>query len=435
MVAFLVDGERIYQHIKQLSVDIGSRPMGSEGDKKAADYICSHFKSLGLKVWKQEFEVEGVSLNDHKVEITEPLLGEIPSYPILSSPDTPEGGLSGELVFVEGSQQPQIGAHIEDKIVLWFCPSRSSFKWGSLFRYHPRAVLAIWPGRGLKPKHNFSYDSLGATDPVPSFWITWEDGLRLLKAGAKKARLYLRTELLKDTSCNIIGEVRGNKYPDEIIVIGGHYDSVPDVPGATDNASGIAMVMELARVYARRGSKRTLRFVAFGGEEGGFLGSKYYVKELRKQDEEKKSSDVFAKGHGKTQPGKHLFYMNLDGLGTVLGINFCYVLGPPEIKATVETLSKELGVPHQVKEGIDVSDELPFAWKGIPNVSLLREGPALEYIHTVEDTIDLIDIGQLERIGGFIDTLLTRTAAGAEVWPFERQIPEKLMKEARMVGW
>jgi len=422
----------VYDHIRVLSCDISSRPMGSAADKRASDYIHTFFRDQGLDAWKQEFEVESVSLGNHKVEVIEPLLGEIPSYPILASPSTPEAGLSGELVFVEGLQEPQLGPNIEDKIVLWSCSQRSSFKWPSLRSYHPRAVLAIWPSRGIKPKHYFNYAGLGVSDPVPSFWITWEDGLRLLKAGAKRVRLYLCSKRYKSTSCNIIAELKGTRYPDEIVVIGGHYDSVPDVPGATDNASGIGMVMELARMYAQHGSKRTLRFVAFGGEEGGLLGSKYYVKEMKKQGEGKES---------KNQLGKHLFYMNLDTLGTALGNNSCYVLGSPEITAAVETLSKELGIPHEVKEEIDGSDHLPFAWEGIPNVSLVREGPGLEYIHTVEDTdtIDLIDIDQLQRIGKFIDTFLTRTTAKAEVWPFEQQIPENLVKEigkaARQRGW
>jgi len=152
-----------------------------------------------------------------------------------------------------------------------------------------------------------------------------------------------------------------------------------------------------------------------------FFGSAQYVKELSAQQGDKVH---------KIQPAKHLFYVNLDTLGTVLGFNFCYIAGPSEVTAVVEALSRELGVPHQIKEAINGSDNLPFTWGGIPNVALVRKGPVLESIHTEEDTVDLMDINQLKQIGKFIDTFLTRTAARAEVWPFERQIPEKLAKEA-----
>ena len=75
----------------------------------------------------------------------------------------------------------------------------------------------------------------------------------------------------------MIAEVTGTLQPEEIIVVGAHYDTTPDLPGASDNAGGVGVVMELARLYAERGSKRTLRFVAWGAEEGGLIGSRLAV--------------------------------------------------------------------------------------------------------------------------------------------------------------
>lgn len=440
MTTSSIDGQRAYEHARYLSVDIGPRVRGSKGDKKAADYICSYLESLGLEVQEQMFDVEYASLIDHKVEILEPPLGEIPSAPVLLTPDTPKDGLAAELVFVEGSQEPQLGPRVADKIVLWHCSGVLKGDRQRLLGYRPRAVLSIFPGLGLRPKHSqMARRELGRYDPVTSFWITWEDGLRLVRAGARKARLHLRTERHQGTSRNIIAELKGSTHPEQIIVIGGHYDTVPGVPGATDNASGVALVMELARLYAQRGSKRTLRFVAWGAEEGGLLGSSYYVKRLRKQDQEVRKSESFIPERDSTELDRHLFCVNLDTLGMALGHNSCYVLGPPEVTAAMGISSKESGIPHRVSEGIDVSDHLPFACVGVPNVSLVREGPPLAYIHTSDDTIDLIDVAQLEQIGTFVDTFLMRTAAGAHAWPFERQIPEGLAQEVEKMmkgkGW
>jgi len=435
-----LDGQRAYDHIRYLSMDIGPRVRGSDGDKKAAGYIRSYFESLGLKVWEQVFDVEYALLINHKVEILEPSLGEVPSSPVMLAPDIPGDGLTGEIVFVEGCQEPQLGPRVTGKIVLWFCSPGSECDRRELLRYRPAAVISIFPDLGLRPKHSqMSRRELGHDHPVPLFWISWEDGLRLVKAGAKKARLVLRTERHQGTSSNIIAELKGNEYPEEIIVVGGHHDTVPGVPGATDNASGIAVVMELARLYAQRGSKRTLRFAAWGAEEGGLLGSAHYARALRTQDSVAQQSEELIAGRDRTQLDRHLFCVNLDTLGTALGHNSCYVLGPPEVSATMNVLSKELGVPHQVSEGIDRSDHLPFAWVGVPNVSLVREGPPLAYIHTSDDTIDLIDVAQLQQLGAFVDTFLMRTAAGARVWPFGRWIPEKLTQEVEKIaeenGW
>jgi Zn-dependent M28 family amino/carboxypeptidase len=92
---------------------------------------------------------------------------------------------------------------------------------------------------------------------------------------------------MENTYHNIIGEVRGNKGS-EILIIGAHYDTVPGTPGADDNASGIAGLLELARMTALKPSHKTVRFVAFTLEEPPFfktrhMGSYVYAKSLRKE--------------------------------------------------------------------------------------------------------------------------------------------------------
>jgi Zn-dependent M28 family amino/carboxypeptidase len=92
---------------------------------------------------------------------------------------------------------------------------------------------------------------------------------------------------MENTYNNIIGEVIGNKGS-EILIIGAHYDTVPGTPGADDNASGIAGLLELARLTALKPSSMTIRFVAFTLEEPPFfktrhMGSYVYAKSLRKE--------------------------------------------------------------------------------------------------------------------------------------------------------
>jgi Zn-dependent M28 family amino/carboxypeptidase len=92
---------------------------------------------------------------------------------------------------------------------------------------------------------------------------------------------------MENTYHNIIGEVRGDKGS-EILIIGAHYDTIPGTPGADDNASGIAGLLELARLTALKPSPKTTRFVAFTLEEPPFfktrhMGSYVYAKSLRKE--------------------------------------------------------------------------------------------------------------------------------------------------------
>lgn len=89
---------------------------------------------------------------------------------------------------------------------------------------------------------------------------------------------------------NLIVEIRGKWRPTEIVVVGAHYDTVNNTPGADDNASGVAALLELARAFSRRDNHRTVRFVAFANEEhpGGTwdqMGSYAYAKRCRELGE------------------------------------------------------------------------------------------------------------------------------------------------------
>ncbi len=89
---------------------------------------------------------------------------------------------------------------------------------------------------------------------------------------------------------NLGAELPGLTQPDEIVLVGGHYDSVVGCPGANDNATGVAAVLELARYFAGREVDRTVRLVAFVNEEPPFcftwmMGSRVYAKRSRTRGE------------------------------------------------------------------------------------------------------------------------------------------------------
>ncbi|OHD64995.1 MAG: hypothetical protein A2176_04390, partial [Spirochaetes bacterium RBG_13_51_14] len=89
---------------------------------------------------------------------------------------------------------------------------------------------------------------------------------------------------------NIIAEIRGTEFPDAIILLGAHYDTVEETPGADDNGSGVAALLELFRLLSRFRFRRTIRFVAFTLEEPPFfstelMGSMMHAKNCRKRKE------------------------------------------------------------------------------------------------------------------------------------------------------
>jgi carboxypeptidase Q len=120
--------------------------------------------------------------------------------------------------------------------------------------------------------------------PLPLLSIAREDAAFVRHLLTRKpVRLSLRVENTLDRSPsverNVIADLRGTSLPDRIILVGGHLDSWDTAPGAHDDGSGVAAVLEVARILQSVGvrGKRTIRFAFFSGEEQAILGSRAYV--------------------------------------------------------------------------------------------------------------------------------------------------------------
>ena len=420
------DGQRAYKHIEYLSKAIGARVSGTPQERQAADYVKSELASYGLQTSELSFDVDNDTTTAFSLEILDPPLGQIKALPLAGTPDTPPEGLTGELVFAESLREPYIGSHVKGKIVVLVNEGMLGRELQPLLKYGPLALIHVGHTMSLEPNtfHVIMKETNHPYQLVPTLHITYDSAVKLWNSCAKKARLTLQTERSRSQSYAVYGELKGTLFPDEIVVIGGHMDSVPRDPGATDNAAGTATMLELARVFAKRGSYRTLRFAAWGSEEGGLVGSFKYALELKRKHLEEKQAADYIEGYSKTELEKHLLNINLDVLGMSLGHNEYNVMGPQGLKDYVHALTCEMGVHHKSAEGLYGSDHLSFANVGVPGVSFQREGVGTHYMHTAGDSIDLIDPRQLALVGGVVETLINRTAAQGYVWPFERTLPD-----------
>jgi len=88
-----------------------------------------------------------------------------------------------------------------------------------------------------------------------------------------------KADLARIPIVNVVADIPGTEWPDEYVILGGHLDSTPQGDGALDNGTGVAAIMETARllVEAQVQPRRTIRFILFGGEEVGLRGSRGYV--------------------------------------------------------------------------------------------------------------------------------------------------------------
>ena len=416
------EGQRAYKHIQVLSEEIGPRVSGTEAERQAAEYVSRQFAEMGLKPQTLAFDLPSEQASAFKLEILEPALGEMLAYPLVGTPDTPPEGLTGEVVFAEYPQEPYVGPHIEGKIVILANGGILGGNLKTLLKFKPLGLILVGRTMSREPNtfHVIRKQGNKPFELVPTLHISYESAVQLWNKGVKRVRMSLTTERKPGKSYAVVAEVTGSEIPDEIVVIAGHMDSVPRDPGATDNAAGTATVLELARIFAQRGSRRTLRFAAWGSEEGAGGGGIKYALELKKKHKLEKAAPDYVEGYSKTELERHVLNINLDVLGMSIGNNECYVQGSPALGEYVKALTCEMGIHHTFKTDIYGSDNISFGWVGVPAISFARAGVGAQYMHTPKDDIDLIDPGQLETIGRMLDVFITRTAAEGIVWPFDR---------------
>ena len=424
-----IDGQAALGHVLHLACDIGARLVGSPGADRAAAYVEEQFSAAGLRVACQEFPALYGSAVAHSVEVLDPALGAVASSPVLLSADTPPEGLEGELTILEGSDDLALESRpLSGRIVLWVIGSRAEFqtRLEALARRGPKAILIGWPATGIPPKNQQLPEVTARRGlAMPALCISFEQACAIAAAGALRARVVLTSRRFEGRTSNLIADVPGSKFPEEVVIVGAHYDTAPDVSGAIDNASGVALILELARHFAARGSARTLRFIAWGGEKAGMIGSRHYVAAARSP------ASPLGTFTGERRLEQHLLCISVDGVGLRLHRDACYTSTDPSIAGALGETARDLGAPLSITDSYFGSDSEMLTEAGVPGLSFGQEGPGLSVLHTSGDRIEVLDAERLGRLGELIGTFLSRSAARADPWPFERAVPPTARERAR----
>lgn len=413
-----------FRHLRVLAQEIGIRAGGSREERKAAQYAARHFSACGLETAVEGFDVEIPGRAEAAVHIEG--LGAVPARPVCATASTPAGGVKGDLVFVEGGEEVHLPPARPGQIFLLHGELGAPEKYAPLMRARPAAILLVENARYIEPRlTKLSHEKRAAFGAVPTVRIRFEDGDRILRQGLRRARVTARVSHESKRSQNVWGVLRGSEKPWEEIVIGGHYDSVWGGAGAQDNAAGAAITLELARLFARRGSKRTLRFGVFGCEELGLRGSIAHVDNLRKAHAKHAARKRWAGWKLDDSPlDRTRLMINVDLQGLLFGENYCPVGGPPELMSACKLLASEMGPAMRFDDECYSSDNAPFAHAGVPTVAFGRLGVELMWAHTPADTIDRCWQAALSPIGDYLVTFLSRWVADARAFPFKREIPE-----------
>ena len=246
---------------------------------------------------------------------------------------------------------------------------------------------------------------------VPALNMRMKDCFHMVKNKASKVYVELITEDVELTSHNVVVTLEGTKYPEEIVSFGAHYDSVPFSTGVYDNGAGSVIIMELLRHFKENPPIRTVKFIWYGSEEVGLLGSHAY---LKAHEEELK---------------KHLLMINVDVGGSILGQEEALVTAEQSLVDYVDHMAKIKGFPLKVTQDIYSSDSTAYADAGIPSLTFCRFAPnGGAFIHSRNDIIDYLSAEALE-----MTTIITKefsdSIINSAVFPIEKKIPDNMRKE------
>ena len=227
------------------------------------------------------------------------------------------------------------------------------------------------------------------------------------------------------TFANISAEIPGREHNDEIVVIGAHYDTHKDSPGANDNGSAVAALLELARYFVRQPTARTLRFVAFTNEESPFtrrkaMGSRVYAGECRRRRDNIIGMICLETiGCYSEETGSQ--WLSFGGLFLPRQGDFLALVANPASKGLLRQVSGTIAQETSLRiRPVILPTYCPGAWSS-DHWSFWREGfPALmatdtaplryPYYHTRADTPDKVNFGWLGQIVSGFRTVIADLA-------------------------
>ncbi len=369
------DVAQVLAHTHVLSVEIGSRPAGTPEERTAADYIAGVLDEAGYDVTIEEFPFQ-TSLDRSHVLIEDG--SRIEAVTMAGGAD---GEVTGRLVYAGMGEAADVAAvPLRGRIVLF---DRGTIPFSE-------KVLAAIAGNAagvivVNQEAGAFRGTLGDLEvdiPVVAIAGAHRDALR--DAVGRRVTVASDGQAQYGTSQNVVAVsgVECRAY------LGAHYDSVPQGPGANDNASGVAVLLEVARARITSG----LCVVAFGAEEIGLWGSRAYVE-----------------GH---LAGTSRFMLNVDMAGR---LGDPVVVGDRGLTDRILALIEATGIDSPLRAGafppFSSSDHVSFTAVGVPAVTFnAGRDPA---IHTSEDSFERIDPAALEVMLQGVDAALTGLLAEA----------------------
>ncbi|WP_426702056.1 M20/M25/M40 family metallo-hydrolase [Rhodanobacter sp. Col0626] len=395
-----------YRIVESLTTEVGPRMAGSDADQRARDWAVAKFKALGYdKVYTEAVTYPLWQRHSEHAEIVAPFPQPLVLSALGYSPGTPKGGLTAQVVKFDSLAALKAAdpASVKGKIVyvgyrMQRAKDGHDYGMGSAVRTAGPVIAAgkgaagyLLRSAGTDAHQRIAHTGVtGFTDPkvaIPAAALSNPDADQLERVlGYGKpvtVKMALDCGVVGEyTGANVIGEITGKKYPDQVVAIGGHLDSWDPGTGAIDDGAGVAIAMAAGKLIhdLPQGPDRTIRVIAFANEEMGLWGGRAYA--------DKHAVDV-----GKFQLGTESDF----GSGPVWRMSASV---KPEARHAIGQIAdvlKPIGVAYDAKRpGGGGSDLSQMHGKGMAALSLTQDGTKyFDWHHTSNDTLDKIDPKEL----------------------------------------
>ena len=392
--------DEVHALVEELIAELGPRASGSEEELRAAEYLKQQYHSMGYQSEIQPFVVRRFDFErwaetggeNANVAVESPTEMTFSGLPLTPSPN--DAAVSGPLTTLDLSQSDELPTDgLEGRVI--------HVRFGDLYlndfqvmmgffeqvdRLADAGAIAVVFSRKLgDPTRYPAID--GIESPIPALFLNGDDGMKLEElATAEEVAVSVFIESDAIESRNVIAEMKG--AGDDVVVVGAHYDTVPEGSvGANDNASGTAVILALAEALSGQSLPFTVRFVSFGAEEVGLVGSRHYVASL---------SDA--------ELGRVKAMLNFDVVGSGA---YTAVSGDRELTEAASELAADLQVQAQtgrLPRGA-TSDHAPFEIAGVPVLFLWA--PDISRINSPRDTLEFVDAQRLGETFLLAEALLT----------------------------
>ena len=387
-----------YNRLGYMCDTFGPRLSGSKNLENAINWILKEMKNDGLdNVRGEKVAVPTWIRGKESVTLLSPFKKELSMLGLGGSIATPRGGLKAEVIVVNDWDELESRSNeVPGKIVLFNAP----------FTSYGETVAYRYSGASAAAKHGAVASLIRSIGPwsmntphtgvmaynddvqkTPHAALTMEDAMMLSRIHDRGNKIVVKLDMnarmVADRwSRNVLGEIKGSMYPDEVVVVGGHIDSWDVGQGAHDDGGACIASWEAIRLIKELGlkPKRTIRCVMWTNEENGGKGNKGY------RDMHMDEMD------------KHVLAIESDGgVFSPKGFGFSGNDSARKIVEEIHALMKPIGA-NTISEGGRAADVAPLNDEGVPVMSLKVEGSKyFWYHHTNADTFDKVDFNEFNR--------------------------------------